>query len=294
MTKQLLILGCGYVGSAVAIAARSKGYGVKAVTRNGGILDSLGEIGVEGFRGAVETDAWKGFAGSDVDWVLNCVSAAQPGLDGYRQSYVEGNRSLGQWMEAIGFSGKALYTSSVAVYPDSGGDWVGEEAAAPHSERARILLEAEALFSEAGGPCRNTVLRLGGIYGPNRGFLARRVKESEGSLPGTGDYYLNLIRLEDIVSALLAVFESEGDDSGVYNLVDGEPMLKAALVQGLAKGMNRESPTFDPGTASSKASRRWEKGPPANRRISNRLFCETFAWRPRFPNSLEGMLDAFL
>lgn len=286
--KRVLILGCGYVGSAFAIAARASGCSVKAVTRNRSILDSLAGHEIEGFCGTLEEDDWFGFADSGFDWVLNCVSASEPGIEGYRKSYLDGNRKLARWMDESGFEGRAIYTSSVAVYPDRGGDWVKEEDARPHSDRAKLLLDAEAAFFDNGLTGVSTVLRLGGIYGPNRGFLAKRVQASGGKMPGFGDYYLNLVRLEDIVGAISSVFGQDAGKSRVYNVVDDEPMLRRHLVEGLSQALGIQSPTFDGNGAS---SRRWDGGAPANRRISNRAMVEDFDWQPKFPNPLQGMLD---
>ena len=236
----------------------------------------------------METGDWFGFAESEFDWVLNCVSASEPGLEGYRKSYLEGNRTLARWMRETGFAGRAIYTGSVAVYPDSGGDWVEESDASPHSDRARMLLDAESTFLENESEARAMVLRLGGIYGPNRGFLVKRLRESDGNIKGSGDYFLNLIRLEDIVGAIIAGFEGASKEQGVYSIVDDEPMRRRELIEGLAGELGMSAPRFDENAG---ASRRWDGGPPANRRISNRAFKRDFEWNPQFPNALRGMID---
>ena len=84
------------------------------------------------------------------------------GLAGYRLSYVDGNRSLVDWMEKSRFAGPAIYTSSVSVYPDSQGGWVGESNVYPHSERAKIMLEAEEIFLSGPPTVVKVALRLGG------------------------------------------------------------------------------------------------------------------------------------
>lgn len=288
--KTVLILGCGYVGRAVAASERAQGNRVLAVTRNEAMAAQLRAGGVEVFVGNVHEASWHAFA-REIDWVVNCVSAASPDLEGYRISYVEGNRSLGEWMVVSGFNNKAVYTSSVSVYPDSGGNWVDESEARVCSERSEILLESEQVFLESHTGAAKTVLRLGGIYGPGRSFLADRIAKAEGALPGYGDYYLNLIRLEDIVGAIGAVCRSELSRSAVYNVVDDAPLLREELVEGLAKAMKLPVLVFDPSIKRAKGSRRLGGERPANRRISNRCFKEAFGWRPHFPSALAGMVD---
>ncbi len=289
--KQILILGCGYVGSAVALAAKAQGHEVLAVTRNEEAVKSLESRGVRTFAGRVDASDWHAFAGGEIDWALNCVSASEPGIDGYRSSYLDGNRSFVHWMADTGFEGKAIYTSSVSVYPDRGGDWCSEKDGRGESERSRIMLESETIFLEGARLAKPTVLRLGGIYGPERSFLADRVKQSGGTMPGFGDYYLNLIRLEDIVAAIENVFEGAVAGARIFNVVDDEPLLKADLVAGLADRLGVPRPRFDEKAPGAATSRRWEQGRPSNRRISNRLLKESYGWSPRFANALEGMGD---
>ena len=163
--KTGLILGCGYVGRALASSRRSCGDRILAVTRNADTSRELTSEGVEVFQGSLQDGEWHDWA-QNVDWVVNCVSSAGGGLAGYRLSYVDGNRSLVDWMEKSRFDGPAIYTSSVSVYPDSQGGWVGESDARPHSERAEIMLEAEEMFLSGPLTVVKVALRLGGIYGP--------------------------------------------------------------------------------------------------------------------------------
>lgn len=286
--KTGLILGCGYVGRALASSRRSYGDRILAVTRNADTARELTSEGVEVFQGSLQDGEWHDWA-QKVDWVVNCVSSAGGGLAGYRLSYVDGNRSLLDWMEKTRFAGPAIYTSSVSVYPDSQGGWVGESDAGPHSERAEIMLEAEEMFLSGPPTVVKVALRLGGIYGPGRSFLANRIREANGVMPGYGDYYLNLIRLEDIVSAMEAVFKAPSCQQGVFNVVDDQPMLKSELVSGLASAMGLGRITFDPNSVGHRSSRRSDGERPANRRISNKGFKEAFDWSPCFPNGLSGM-----
>ena len=286
--KTGLILGCGYVGRALASSRRSCGDHILAVTRNADTANELTSEGVEVFQGTLQDGEWHDWA-REVDWVVNCVSSAGGGLAGYRLSYVDGNRSLIDWMEKSRFAGPAIYTSSVSVYPDSQGGWVGESNTRPQSERAEIMLEAEEIFLSGPPIVAKVVLRLGGIYGPGRSFLANRIREANGVMPGYGDYYLNLIRLEDIVSAVETVFKTSSCQQGVFNVVDDQPMLKSELVSGLASVMGLGRMTFDPSSVGHRSSRRLDGERPANRRISNKVFKESFDWSPRFPDGLSGM-----
>lgn len=284
--RKALILGCGYVGSEVARLLVERGVETLAVTRNEERIRELGAIGVQACNAQIDSHDWHEFADTKVDFILNCVSSAGGGIDGYRKSYLEGNRSLAALMAKRAFSGRAIYTSSVSVYPDAGGAWLSEEDADPDNERGAIILESERLFLNASEEASLAVLRLGGIYGPGRTIFARRISDASEPLPGRGDYFLNLTRLEDIVSAIMEVAFSETALKGVFNVVDDTPSLKQDIVSWISDKMGRPSPGFS-GKADALGSRRGGSMP-ANRRISNEKLRKATGWRPRFASFREG------
>ncbi|MBC2604711.1 NAD-dependent epimerase/dehydratase family protein [Pelagicoccus albus] len=292
--KRLLVLGYGYLGRFLVEEALNVGMQVLAVSRNPDTLRELEKTGAETFCGMVDDSAWHEVAGEDVDFAVNCVSSAGGGLAGYRQSYVDGNKSFCAWAKGYGFAGTAVYTSSVSAYGDAGGDWVDEVSAPlPGNERGEIVRESERVFLEGMPTTSKVVLRLAGLYGPGRHLLLNRLSDSPKELPGWGDYFLNLVRIEDVVSAIWSCFSLEGDLAGVYGVVDDRPVLKQELVSWLAGELGLEVPVFT-GQAdqSGRSARRLgESGRPANRRIRNTLICETTGWRPRFSDYRLGFGD---
>lgn len=292
--KRLLVLGCGYLGRILVGEAIAKGMRVLAVSRNVETLAGVAALGAETSIGLVNSESWFEDAGSDVDFVVNCVSSAGGGLEGYRQSYIEGNRSLCKWAEKVGFSGRSVYTSSVSVYGDAEGAWVDEQSAPPPSnERGNLILESENTFLEGMPRGGASVLRLAGLYGPGRHLMLDRLRAGQEELPGFGDYFLNLIRIEDVVSGVWFCFEAEEAVSGVYTLVDDEPVLKEDIANWIAKTAGNPRPRFtgeaDP---SGRASRRLgESGRPANRRIRNNAFKAAVGWSPLFLSFREGFGD---
>lgn len=288
--KKLLILGCGYLGIRLARAAVDLGYHVKAVSRNADSLAEVSHLGVETFCGLVNDTAWHGFAGDSVDFVVNCVSSAGGGLSGYEESYVDGNRSLVEWINSIGFSGTAVFTSSVGVYPDAGGAVVRESnEIVSATKRGKLMLEAERVFRKMPDACRWFVFRLAGLYGPGRHLMLDTVRGNSGELPGFGDYYLNLVRIEDVVGAVLGCFESV-HSGGTFNVVDDESTVKSKIVEWLAERLGVVVPSFSGVTGV--GSRRFAEGMrPANRRISNCRIRDELGWVPSFPSFREGFED---
>lgn len=221
---RVLVIGCGYVGCALARRLAAGGADVVGTTTR---AERLGEIEAVGARGAIldigDLGRLKELL-ADRDVAFLCVAAGR-GLQSYEDVYLGAARSLVSACEGSSL-GRVVYTSSTGVYGDAGGAWVDEETApGPDSENGRVLLEAEGVLLEGG--CRlgmdTTVVRLGGIYGPGRD-PAERVLSLAGSKRDDGGAIVNLIHLDDIVEALtrLAV-ESH---SGVLNLVDDAPVTR--------------------------------------------------------------------
>ncbi|MDQ8186853.1 NAD-dependent epimerase/dehydratase family protein [Pelagicoccus sp. SDUM812002] len=292
--KRLLVLGCGYLGRLLVADALRRGMRVLAVTRNLDTLAEVAKMGAETVCGLVDTDAWHEAAGSDVDFVVNCVSSAGGGLAGYRQSYIGGNESLRKWARSVGFAGRAIYTSSVSVYGDAGGAWVDEcSAPEPANERGALVRQSEQVFLRGLRGAQATVLRLAGLYGPGRHLMLDRLRSGEDELAGWGDYYLNLVRIEDVVRSIWSCLEAESPVEGTFTVVDDEPELKQEIACWIAEAVGNPTPRFTgEADTSGRASRRLgENGRPANRRISNAALKKAVGWNPRFPSFREGFGD---
>ena len=64
---------------------------------------------------------------------------------------------------------KLIYISSTGVYGDFGGGWVDEESPCqPERAGGQACLAAEQLLAQHAGGAQAIVLRLAGIYGPDR------------------------------------------------------------------------------------------------------------------------------
>ncbi len=273
--KQLVIFGCGYVGSEVARQALGRGVSVTAFTRNHAKAADLRALGCGVVVGDLASDEWHSQIAGGADYVLNCVSSGGGGIEGYRRSYVEGMRSVLAWAKARGGVGTMIYTGSTSVYPQGGGAVVDETASTANAgERAGLLLEAENLLRANEGACKRWfVLRLAGIYGPGRHHLLEQVRS--GEVAGRGDYHLNLIYRDDIAAGVWAAMGAPATvASDVCNLADDGAALKSEIVAWLAARLGVPMPRF---TGEPAAGRR-EVTP--DRVISNAKAKALLGWRP--------------
>jgi nucleoside-diphosphate-sugar epimerase len=283
--EHLVIFGCGYVGTAVAVEGVARGLRVTALTRNEETAATLRGLGLEVVVADLATESWHEAIRGRADYVLNSVSSGGAGLDGYRRSYVEGMRSIATWARRTGGIGTLVYTSSTSVYPQGGGATIDEAASAvtPNStDRAGLLVTAEDLVREVGaGAERWFVLRLAGIYGPGRHHFMDQVRR--GSSPGTGEAHLNLVYRDDIASAVWSCFDApSGVGNEVFNVVDDQPTRKREIAGWLAARLG-VGPTHFTGEPISE-----RRGLTPDRVISNHKLKRVLGWAPGYPSYREG------
>jgi len=287
LPESVMIFGCGYVGTALAEALTTLGLRVGALTRNAERAAALRKSGLaEVVQADLDGTDWQRKLSGRYDAVVNCVSSAGGGIDGYRKSYVEGQKRIIEWAETQKLR-SYIYTSSTSVYPQDGGVEVDEGADTSEAGSAgQVLLESERLIeSNADRFDSWAVLRLAGIYGPGRHFLLNQLKDGDGVIPGRGDYHMNMIHRDDIVTAMLATLRS-GSPSGIYNICDDQPTTKEAVLLYLAQQLDLPLPRFDPEDVSPRLKRRGGRMP--DRLILNQKAKAELGWQPRYPTYREG------
>lgn len=286
--ENLVVLGCGYVGCAVARSWLARGGRVWAVSRNAETLASVVDPRFHTIVAEVDGEEWHSRVPAEDVVILNCVAAAGGGVEGYRKSYLGGNRSLVRWARGAR-PGRIVYTGSTAVYPFSDGREVFEDdAGGDLSETGEIVLESERiLFGDEANAGRTTVLRLAGIYGPGRHYLLDGLREGKRVFPGRGDVYVNLVHRDDIVGGIEAVLANSATGGRAYNLSDGHPVRKEEMVRWLAERLGLPAPTFDP-EAPGRRMRINFSGAPPNRRVRIDRIREETGWRPRFADFRRG------
>ncbi len=287
-----MIFGCGYVGRALACRLLREGVRVGALTRNAETADELSALGLDPvITGDLDSTEWATKLEGDWPAVVNCVSSAGNGLEGYRKSYIDGQQAILDWAGKRRLS-RYLYTSSTSVYPQEGG-LVSEDAdTSAAGPGGQLLLEAERLLVNASaGMDRHYILRLSGIYGPGRHHLLDQVRAG-AVIPGRGDYTLNIIHLHDIVEVMVRLLAVDAPaPSGIYNLSDDMPAHKATVMAWLADQLGVAAPVFDPSQVSPRLARRGGRMP--DRVIANGKIRQALNWAPHFPDFQAGYTALF-
>ena len=293
--KRMVIFGCGYVGRALAQTAVEAGYAVWIHSRNPDALAAVKAVPAERHIIAdLHERDWHPRLDGQWDVAVNLVSSAGGGIDGYRISYLEGNRSIREWAAKADVA-RFLYSSATSVYPQTDGGWVAEEDVPDLdrlSQNGQVLRQAELEILDNTVFSRSYIVRLGGIYGPGRHLYLNRLREGATSIPGDGSAWLNLIYLQDIVSALMRLAGADLPVSvDLFNLVDNEPARKQEIVDWLAGALSIPSIPFDPRQTGPRAIRRAAGSGLPNRRISNAKIRDILDWEPAYPDFRAGYGD---
>ena len=285
MSQTITIIGCGYLGSALAKQCISKGWTVSALTRNSAKAKDLRAMGVDKvIEAQIEDENWHDQLDSSQDFVVNCVGAASSDAQGYISSYIEGQDSVMKWLKQ-GSVKTFVFTSSTSVYPQSGKRFVDETASCVGvSEKGGLLLAAEQkCFPPVSSISRSFILRLSGLYGPGRHLLMNKVKQGE-DIDGNEDRILNLIHRDDAANAVISCLQADESNLGrIYNVSDGTHATRGQIVAWLAESLNLSTPSFKGDD---------EEGTP-NRKVSNNRILDDLSWSPEYSNYQLGYQSIF-
>lgn len=272
--KQVLIVGCGDLGTALGLRLAQRGWQVTGLRRDPSALpEGITPLALDLLKDDKPAD-WP----ARVDYLIYCPAAGNRDAELYQKLYVEGlQRVLGWVAEGRKPLSYLLQVSSTGVYAQSQGECVTENSPAlADSDTAKALIRAEDVALRSGVPA--SVVRLAGIYGPGRTRLIEQVRNGL-SVPQEPEQFTNRIHRDD-AAALLEhlLLEVEKDEllAPCYLGVDDEPASMYEVASWLAQQL---------GVALS------DSGAPSGRvgskRCSNALARES-GWQPQYPSFREG------
>ena len=236
----ILIAGCGYVGTALGVRLAAAGHVVWGMRR---VAEGL-PPGIRPLGGDLSVPETL----QDLPPALDVVfyTAAPNGADdtAYRAIYMDGLRHLLEALEHQQQSPqRVLLTSSTAVYAQSAGEWVDETSPTePTHFTGRRVLEGEKMLLD--GPFPATVLRFGGIYGPGRTSLIERVRQGLAACRDGPPLYTNRIHRDDCAGALHHLMTLPQPDS-LYLGVDHEPADQCSVLRWLAAQLGAPPPRIE-------------------------------------------------
>jgi nucleoside-diphosphate-sugar epimerase len=216
--------------------------------------------------------------------VLYCVGYDRQGKGSRWDIQVQGLRNVLNALSPA--TERFLYISSTGVYGNAGGDWVHEGSPCrPAREAGKVLLAAEELIR--GNPLGNRaiILRLAGIYGPDRlPHLANLVAGRPLAIPSGG--WINLIHVDDAAGVALAA-EMRCTAPRLYVVSDGHPTNRQDFYRYLAELLKLPEPEFvQTAVAESAATRSLDQ-----KRVSNARMLSELGIKLKYPSFREGLVS---
>ena len=286
----------GELGRPAVRALVHAGHGVTGVARTAPKAELLGRLGARSLRIDLFDRSALEEAVVGHDAVLHFATKIPALEDAWRAAAWRENDRLRtettrELVDAALTAGvpTLLLESITFLYADGGDRWLEEDAPlARDNDTLRSMLHAEAelaRFTEGGG--RGITLRFGSFYGPEaahtKDVLAAYGRRGRAAIVGSQEGYISSIHTEDAGRAAAAALDLP---AGVYNIVDDEPMTRAAYVEAFGRALGVEPPHL----MAEFLGRLIPRTGPTRRshRVSNRRFRAASMWRPEYPSVREG------
>lgn len=247
----------GAVGLPLVRQLCTLGHRVVGMTRGGTGVDRLRELGA----GVSTADAFdrqavrQAIADAAPDAVIDQLTWLPPNpadiikaMPDDTRLHKEGGANLLAAAEELGVD--RFIMQSRAFFLQARPGQLGDETArfrngapGPVGEGARVLEEYEDKVL-ASNTLNGVVLRYGFFYGPGTwyrpgGVVAEQARKGEASIIGDGPAVWSFIHIDDAVAATVAAL---GTGSGIYNIVDDDPLSVAEWMPAFARWVDAPAP----------------------------------------------------
>lgn len=198
-------MGCGWLGLPLAKHFVETSYTVHGTTTSETKLGLLADEGIYAHPIALSAKAIEGDIQNFLSQIDFLIINVPPKLrSGNSESFYEKMKLLYNEIKMSAVS-NIIFISSTAVYGDKKGKVTEDAVPQPVTESGKQLLASEQLFMHD-NELNSTVIRFGGLIGPNRHpvtMLSKRQKLINGNDP------VNLIHLDDCVHMISTILKND-------------------------------------------------------------------------------------
>ncbi len=224
--KNISILGCGWLGFPLATFLLEKGFSVKGSTRTAHKNELLGSKGVHPY--CIDIDQSNSIDPEFFATDVLVIAIPSKNSEGFVQLITQ--------IEQTSLK-NVIFISATSVYPPSK-EVVKESDATIDTPLASI----EQLFMNAKG-VDTTILRFGGLYGPERNpgnFFkkGRVIKNPEG--------VVNMIHQEDCLAIIYKIIE-RGVENDIFNACADTHPTRRVFYTNAKQKLGQDAPAFEEG-----------------------------------------------
>jgi len=279
--NKFLILGCGFSGSFFAKKIRQLGY--TALTSSRSENKDPNSFVFNSEKGVVPDE--KIFDG--VTHILSCIPPDKNGNDPVLESLQ--SKLEGLSLEWVG------YLSTTGVYGNTEGGWVSEiDQPNPFQKRSQNRLNCEKKWIKSNLPVQ--IFRLPGIYGPGRSTF-EAIKNQKIRVILKKAQVFSRVHVADITHAIIFLLQNKDclKFHQIINIADDEPSSQIEVIQYCYHllGLKMPNPILFEDVKkelSPIAQSFWME----NRRVSNKLLCETLGYKLIYKNYKLGLKNCYL
>lgn len=205
MSKQISVIGCGWLGLPLAKQLVSDGYLVKGSTTTKSKIETLKKNHIGGYFVRILNECIEGDITLCLEHSKILIINVPPGLrTDSNSNYLKRIQNLISYIEASTIK-YVIFISSTSVYNDEENFPIitEENKLNPIKESGRQLVEVESLL-RANNKFSSTILRFSGLYGVDRHpatFLSGKNNINNPEAP------VNLIHLDDCISIIMLIIK---------------------------------------------------------------------------------------
>jgi nucleoside-diphosphate-sugar epimerase len=262
------IIGCGWLGLAVAQDLIAHGVWVKGSTTRQEKMSRLQEAGVQAFL--FDTASPRDWETSPLWQAQQLLITIPPSTKDplAQERYPQLIAEVAKQAQQAGVQ-HIIYTSTTGVYPNTN-DWVSEATPpAPQRASAQAAWAAEEALGKLEG-VKVSVLRLAGLTGPDRPagrFLAGKKGLSGAEVP------VNLVHLADVIGVIRKLVDEPGQWGVTLNVCASGHPTRSEFYPERARLLGLEPPTFDE-----------EQMRPPFKKVSNKKLTHFFGYSLQYPD----------
>ena len=218
---KVLIIGCGQLGFSIVNNADPdvfKLYGFSRSLRKSPASIEMHQVDI------LKTEAIDAIKLVNPEIIIYAVSADTQSIESYQDHYVLGLKKTYEAILELNHFKHLFFVSSTRVYGQKTTKILSElDIAEPSDYGGEALMEAETVARQLKD--KATILRLSGIYGPNRKRMIQLAQSNPGNWPATNNWS-NRIHEEDaarfIVFLMKRIMMKESIEP-LYLVTDGVP-----------------------------------------------------------------------
>ena len=230
------ILGCGWLGTSLAINLKKLEYHVLGSKTSLEGLSEIEKIGIEGYLVVLKKNKSEGIL-PFVKNIETLIISVPPQKKNSDFNFTEKIQTLINSIKSSSLK-KLIFLSSTSVYGSIGGVFDESQKCSPDSKSALELYDCEKLIQGLSIP--SIIVRLGGLIGEDR----NPIYHLQNKIIKNPNGRINFVHRNDAVNGI-SLLVSNKKIKGIFNLVSPHHPTRKLYYKHVSKKYNLNEPKFE-------------------------------------------------